>query len=89
MAADGQSGERRVWLKHTNGYFRLIGCFSGAVALGSTVTLIARMGGPEMNSFLVFVCMNFTNISLQMLSFCLGKKRVDLTLSFSEEAQYR
>lgn len=33
-----------MWFKHISGYFRLVGGFSGAIALGNTVTLIARMG---------------------------------------------
>lgn len=68
----------------------LVGVFFGAVALGSTGTLIARMGRSRNEIFfLAFACMNLTNISLQMPSFCLGKKRLDLsTLSFFEETQY-
>lgn len=41
IANHGQSRERRVWLKHTSGYFRFIGGFSGD-------THHEDGGGPEM-----------------------------------------
>lgn len=72
--------------RHANGCFRFGGGFSDFVALISTVILTEKMKGPE---FFFFSCFSdFINISPQVLSFSLGKKRLDLsTFSIFEGTQ--
>lgn len=86
LAADGQAGERRLWLKHTSSYFRLLGGFSGAVALGSTVTLMVRMGGVQ--KFSICMCEFYQNL-ISDAAFLLReeKSRSQYPVFFFEAAQ--
>lgn len=50
------------------------------MAPGSTGALMKRRRESRDEFFSAFACINFTNIALQILSFCFGKETVDLNI---------